>query len=183
MNRTLITILHLLSVVLLVLPSRSRADRHGADEIPEKIAAFFRPPPELTGDFGNYKSPLIFDDGTKVQTPADWQRRRREILQTWRGYLGFWPTLIVKPKVEYLAKERRENFTQHQVRVEIAPNKQTVDGYLLVPDGAKASPAVLVVYYDAGTGAGLGKELRDFGYQLASAVSSRCLSGRRSSQV
>jgi len=162
MNRIFATVLTFLSVVLLVLPNQSRAD-----DIPEGIALFFSPPSELAGDVGGYKSPLIFDDGTKVKTPGDWQRRRKEILQTWCGYLGEWPDLIEKPKVEYLATERRENFTQHQVRVEIAPGEQTVDGYLLVPDGKKIMPAVLVVYYDAETGVGLGKELRDFGYQLA----------------
>jgi len=161
MNRILATMLTLFSVVLLVVSSQS-----WAEEVPDTIAPFFRPPPELAGDFGTYKSPLIFDDGTKVKTPADWQRRRQEILHTWCGYLGDWPPLINKPDITYLAKERRENFTQHQVRIEIAPGGQTVDGYLLIPEGAKASPAVLVVYYDAKTGAGLGKEGRDFGYQL-----------------
>ena len=161
MTRILATMLTLFSVVLLVVSSQS-----WAEEVPDTIAPFFRPPPELAGDFGTYKSPLIFDDGTKVKTPADWQRRRQEILHTWCGYLGDWPPLINKPDITYLAKERRENFTQHQVRIEIAPGGQTVDGYLLIPEGAKASPAVLVVYYDAKTGAGLGKEGRDFGYQL-----------------
>jgi len=46
-----------------------------------------------------------------------------------------------------------------------------VNGYLLIPDGKGPFPAVLVVYYDAETGVGLGKENRDFGYQLAIAVS------------
>ncbi|MEJ2703013.1 MAG: hypothetical protein P8Z79_11290 [Sedimentisphaerales bacterium] len=157
----------LLSVVLLALPNLGRAARAGVDGIPEKIAPFFSPPAEFAGDFGTYESPLIFDDGTKVKTPADWPRRRREILKTWRGYLGDWPPLIDKPEIEYLAEEHRDNFTQHKVRVEIAPGGQTVDGYLLVPDSAKSSPAILVVYYDAKTGIGLGRELRDFGYQLA----------------
>jgi len=133
----------------------------------EPDVSFFRPPAEFAGDFGQYKAPLIFDDGTAVKMPADWQRRRQEILKTWHGMMGAWPPLIEKPKIEYLAKEHRENFTQHKVRVEIAPGQQTVDGYLLVPDGGKSCPAVLVVYYDAETGAGLDKELRDFAYQLA----------------
>ncbi len=68
--------------------------------------------------------------------------------------------------MEYLEEKRRENFTQHRVRVEIAPQRRTVDGYLLVPDGDGPFPAVVVVYYDAETGVGLGKELRDFGLQL-----------------
>jgi beta-glucanase (GH16 family) len=130
-------------------------------------ASFFKPPAEFAGDFGSYKSPLIFDDGTVVKTPADWQRRRREILKTWTGLMGAWPPLVKEPKIEYLATKHRENFTQHKVRVEIAPDGQTVDGYLLVPDGAKSCPAVLVVYYDAETGIGLGREGRDFAYQLA----------------
>jgi len=45
-----------------------------------------------------------------------------------------------------------------------------VDALLLVPDGdvhASNHPAVLVVYYDAETGAGLGAHSRDYGWQLA----------------
>jgi dienelactone hydrolase len=139
----------------------------GVDNVPEKIASFFRPPAEYAGDFGPYKSPLIFNDGTAVKTPADWKRRRQEIVQTWHGLMGAWPPLIEKPKIEYLVKEHRENFTQDKVRVEIAPSGQMVDGYLLVPDGGKSCPAMLVVYYDPETAIGLGKELRDFGGQLA----------------
>lgn len=134
--------------------------------IPREIAPFFKPPRELADDFGNYRSPLRFYDGTPVKRPADWQKRRQEILETWQEIMGPWPSLIDKPKVEYLAKQRRENFTQYQVCVEIAPNQQTVNGYLLVPDGKGPFPAVLVAYYDAETGVGLGKEFRDFGFQL-----------------
>ncbi|MHC4510378.1 MAG: prolyl oligopeptidase family serine peptidase [Planctomycetota bacterium] len=157
----------LLSTVLLLLPNQTVQGKSGGDNVPASIAPAFSPPAEFTRDFGQYKSPLEFDDGTVAGTPADWQRRRREILQIWHGMMGTWPPLIEKPAIEYLAKEQRENFIQHKVRVEIAPERQAVDGYLLVPDGGKSCPAVLVVYYDAETGVGLGKELRDFGYQLA----------------
>ena len=157
----------------LILPNESCAQiQVGKDtdgdikDVPQKIAPFFNPPREFIDDFGDYKSPLKFYDGTPVKTPAEWQKRRQEILTTWHNIMGAWPALIEKPKIEYLAKDRRELFTQHQVSVEIAPNEHTVKGYLLVPDGDKAFPAVLVVYYDAETGAGLGKEFRDFGLQL-----------------
>jgi len=163
-----------LSIVLLLLTTGAGVQSQpggdsgsAADNVPEKIAPFFRPPAEFAGDFGQYKSPLIFDDGTAVKTPADWLRRRQEILKTWHEMMGAWPPLIEKPKIEYLVKEHRENFTQHKVRVGIAPGGQMVDGYLLVPDGGKSCPAVLVVYYDAETAIGLGKELRDFGGRLA----------------
>jgi dienelactone hydrolase len=138
-----------------------------AEKPPEEIQSSFAPPPEFAGDFGTYQSPLKFDDGTRVQTPADWQRRRNEILAYWRSMIGLWPPLVEKPKIQYLEQKHRDNFTQHRVSVEITPDEQTVGGYLLVPDGEGPFPAVLVVYYDAETGVGLGKELRDFGYQLA----------------
>jgi len=146
--------------------SNSLSDTNSRDAISRKIAPFFSPPPKLANDFGKYRSPLKFYSGIPVKTQQDWQKRRNEILKTWHGIMGQWPPMIEKPKIEYLEKKRRENFTQHKVRLEIAPKQQTVDGYLLVPDGAKLYPAILTVYYDAETAVGLGKELRDFGYQL-----------------
>jgi len=137
-----------------------------AAHIPEKISHLFKPPEEFAADFGDYRSPLIFNDNTAVKTPADWSRRRREIVETWESYIGSWPPLIERPKIQYLSSKQRENFTQHQVSVEIAPEQQTVDGYILIPDSEGPFPAVLVVYYDAETGVGLGKELRDFALQL-----------------
>jgi len=137
------------------------------DKIPRVIESSFRPPSEFEDKFGTYESLLTFQDGTPVKTAADWQRRKKEILATWRSIIGSWPDLIEKPKIQYYEQTRRDSITQHRISVEIAPDNQTVIGYLLVPDGDGSFPAVLVVYYDAETGAGLGKELRDFGYQLA----------------
>jgi len=161
-------------LVLLLLSSQaalhSRPNAYSGPEInrpPMEIAPFFKPPLELAGDFRNYRSVLKFYDGTPVKTSSDWIRRRKEILNTWHGLMGNWPPLISNPKIECLAIESRENFTQRHVRIEIAPGQQTVDGYLLIPNGKKPFPAVLVVYYDAETGAGMGKDLHDFGYQLA----------------
>ena len=142
-----------------------------AATVPEVLRPCFAPPPQFADDLGDYRSPLVFDDGTPVRTAADWSRRREEILTTWRHLLGDWPPLIAKPDVRHLEQTHRDNFTQQEVSVEIAPGGQAVGGYLLVPDteGQKArGPAVLVVYYDAETAVGLNdKELRDFGYQLA----------------
>ena len=105
-----------------------------ADDIPKSLAPFFRPPPELANDYGGYASPLKFYDGKPVKSPADWPKRRREILDTWHKFMGPWPALIAKPKVEYLEKERRERVTHHHINLEVAPG-QTRDAYLLLPDG------------------------------------------------
>ncbi|MHC4739431.1 MAG: alpha/beta hydrolase family protein [Planctomycetota bacterium] len=75
--------------------------------------------------------------------------------------------MLKKPGIEELKETKRDNFIQHQVRIEIAPGKQTVDGYLLKPEDKGPLPAVVVVFYDAETAVGLGKENLDFGYQLA----------------
>ena len=57
---------------------------------------------------------------------------------------------------------------QNHIRLEVAPGWTTDDAYLLVPDGDGPFPAVVVVFYDAKTGVGLGKEpKRDFARQLA----------------
>lgn len=132
-----------------------------------KIAPSFRPPEELASDLGNYKSPLVFDDGRPVRTPEEWQQRRKEILRFWHEALGPWPPLIERPAVEVLQTEKREGFLQKKIRLQAAPELE-IEGYLLIPPGDKPRPAALVVYYDAETGVGLNpkSKLRDFSYQL-----------------
>jgi pimeloyl-ACP methyl ester carboxylesterase len=139
----------------------------GEEGVWNKIAPFFRPPAELAEDSGNYRSPLVFDDGRPVRTSDDWRRRREEILQFWHKSLGPWPPLVEKPVIAVVEKQKRESFTQKKVRLQVAP-RLGIEGYLLLPEGDRPRPAVLVVYYDAETGAGLNpkSKLRDFGYQL-----------------
>src|SRR2546430_1531304 len=151
--------------------SPSEGERGGVRGRPrgpwEIIAPFFQPPSEFAGQFGAYRSPLLFNDGTPVKSAADWPRRRAEILREWNELMGPWPPVIERPKLEVLSETRRENFSQRRVRLEIAPN-QTDEGWLLVPDSQGPFPAVLVVYYEPETSVGLSTNaLRDFGYQLA----------------
>lgn len=140
----------------------------GDDRLPPAdLAEFFRPPEKYRGDLGKFRSPLQFADGTTVKTPRDWQRRRAEILTTWHQAMGAWPPLIEKPQVVTVATTRRENITQHQLRLGIGLGGEMVDAFLLVPAGKGPFPAVVVVYYDAQTGVGLGTKLRDYGLHLA----------------
>ena len=46
--------------------------------LPAELERFFQPPEHYRSDFGTFRSPLLFADGTQVKTPADWQRRRAE---------------------------------------------------------------------------------------------------------
>lgn len=153
----------LLTVSMFVSASRGQetSDRWKA------IAPHFTAPPQYAGQLGSYRSPLRFSDGTAVRSAADWQRRRREILDHWHGVMGAWPPVIERPAIDTVETKRRENFTQHQVRVETARG-QITHGYLLVPDGDGPFPAVFVPFYEPETSTGQNdKKLRDFAYQLA----------------
>jgi hypothetical protein len=132
------------------------------------IAPFFTPPAESANQFGKLRSPLLFNDGSRVVTAADWSRRRAEILRTWHELMGPWPPLVEPPRLEVLSESRRDNFKQRRVRLGIAPG-QTGEGWLLLPDSVGPHPAVLVVYYEPETSVGLNPDqpLRDFGLQLA----------------
>jgi dienelactone hydrolase len=138
----------------------AEADNHWA-----KIGQYFQPPAEYAGKLGEYPSPLTFYGGSPVAGAKDWPKRRQEILEKWHGLMGAWPPLLARPKVEFIGKSQRENFTQHQVKVELAPN-YLMAGYLLVPEGKGPFPAAFVPYYNPETSIGLTNQLRDFAYQL-----------------
>src|SRR5687767_15023645 len=106
----------------------------------ERIASAFRPPDALTNDLGEYRSPLVFADGKKVISAEDWANRRKEIVQAWTRFLGPWPSLIEKPRIEWLSQTNRDNFVQHRVRVEVARGLM-IEGYLLIPVGKGPFPA------------------------------------------
>ena len=133
----------------------------------DEIATYFKPPKWWRGKFGKYRSLPLFNDGSKVKTPADWVRRRAEILKDWLDFLGQWPALITEPKVQVLGEKRRENFRQITVRFKWTPVEFTT-GYLLIPEGKGKRPAVVTVFYEPETAVGLGKNPhRDFALQLA----------------
>ena len=159
-------ILALLIVAAVSAQENDTAQLTPSDNAEATIKPYFSPPETFRNKFGAYKSPLRFDDGSEVKTPADWKRRRAEILEQWQTLLGKWPPLITKPNVETLSSERRENFTQHRVRFAWTPNESTT-GYLLVPDGNGPHPAVVTVFYEPETAIGQGTPNRDFAIQLA----------------
>ncbi|MBM3402960.1 MAG: sialidase, partial [Bacteroidetes bacterium] len=134
----------------------------------EKIAPYFVVPDTFRNQYGPYRSALNFYRGKEVKNSTDWTRRRTEILNRWNGFLGKWPALITDQKLEYLDSVRKEVFTRYRVRFNWVPGQKT-EGYLLVPPGKGKKPAVITVYYEPETAAGLGRpDLpdRDFAYQL-----------------
>lgn len=132
----------------------------------KRIEQYFQPPEEFKDVLGENRSPLKFDDGSEVKTKDSWTRRRKEILEDWHKLMGAWPALLADPKVDIVKTEQRENFTQHEVTVQV-DTKNAVKGYLLVPPGKGPFPAVLTVYYEPETAIGKSpQKTRDFGLQL-----------------
>jgi len=136
--------------------------------LPPELAPYFQCPPQFANQLGDYRSPLIFADGAKVQTPADWQRRRAEIRAAWDEAMGAWPARLTKPRIELIAQIEREGFQQRKVRVEIAKDEMA-DAFILVPAGDRATKraAIVVPFYEPETSIGANnKSNRDFAYQL-----------------
>jgi hypothetical protein len=136
----------------------------------KEIAPFFVVPEEYRNEFGDYRSPLKFYDGRPVRSAADWPPRRKEILDRWNKMMGEWPPLLKDQQVEYIDSVKRDGYTQFRVRFKWLPGEET-EGYLLVPFKKGKKPAVVSVFYEPETGAGLGtsdrtKNKADFAYQL-----------------
>ena len=131
-----------------------------------KISPFFSPPAAFKDKYGDYRSPLKFYNGKPVQSPADWKKRREEILVRWHEMMGVWPPFIKDQKMELLETTHKDGYTQHHIRFNWVPD-QKAEGYLLIPDTKGKKPAVITVYYEPETAIGSGAPYRDFAFQLA----------------
>ncbi len=155
--------------ILLLLLFPMIASAQATDALPDSLKPLFAPPAEFAGDFGEFRSPLKFENGDEVKSAEDWAKRREEIRTLWHERMGTWPPLITEPVVETFESVKLENFTRHRVRFLWTPQEETT-GYLFIPDKAAESPrpAVLTVFYEPETAAGIdGKPYRDFAYQFA----------------
>jgi hypothetical protein len=156
----------LLSIVSASMAAETASRRA---ELEKQLAPYYEPPAEFARKLGDYKSPLKFADGSEVKSKDDWARRRAEIQRTWHQRLGPWPPLVEKPKVERLETVDREGYSEIHVHVQVSPEGQVADGYLLIPPGEGPFPAVLVPFYEPLTSIGRGQKghgTHDYGLQL-----------------
>ena len=131
-----------------------------------KISSYFVPPEKYANELGAYRSPLLFYNGDTVKTKGDWQKRRIEIQEKWHNMMGEWPPVMTQQKFEIVSEEKKEDFTQYKVRFYWTPNEET-EAYLLIPKKKGKKPAVISVFYEPETAAGMGNPDRDFAYQLS----------------
>src|SRR5690554_2292596 len=114
-----------------------------AQVIWEKISPYFSVPAVYKGEYGDYTSPFIFNNGDTVKTAADWNKRREEIRSKWQEMMGNWPPLLEDQEMEILWKStRKEGFSEYRVSFNWTPHEKTA-GYLLIPVGEGKKPAVI----------------------------------------
>ena len=157
--------------VVVSLASIRAEDSPARAVLGQRLEKYTQPPTEFAGQLDSYRSPLKFADGSSAKSPEDWQRRRKEILETWHKRLGAWPPLVERPIVKRLETVEKEGFVQHHVHVQISPEGKLADGYLLMPPGKGPFPAVLVPFYEPLTSIGEGTQgkgrgTHDYGLQL-----------------
>lgn len=139
-----------------------------AESLAGALAPHFGPPPGVAAGSDAYRSPLLRPDGTRVASASEWPEQRLRLLEAWQQAMGPWPERLAHPRLEVLGETRRDAFRQRRVRLETAPG-QTGEGWLMIPDGPGPFGAVLVVYYEPETSAGLNpaQSHRDYGLELA----------------
>lgn len=161
--------LFLAGLLSFVFCSASFGQNENNEKLWQQIKPFTMPPAEFAGKLGDYRSPLLFKDATRVDSAEAWQRRRKEILATWHERLGPWPALLEKPTVKRSETVEKDGYTQHRVQVQISSDGKQADGYLLVPKGEGPFPAVFVPFYEPKTSIGEGQKgqgTHDYGLQL-----------------
>lgn len=164
-HQSLISLLCLFCFASL-LPASDPARR---EQLAAQLRAYYEPPTEFVGKLGDYRSPLLFADGKKVQDARDWEQRRREIYERWQKRLGAWPPLVDRPELKQLASEQRDEYQRRRLEVQISVDGKTVEGILLIPPGKGPFPAVLVPFYEPLTSVGEGQKgqgTHDYGLQL-----------------
>lgn len=167
--RFTISLFFIASIFITASAQKDANDHKQADKqkLWQQIAPFFAPLDSFQNNCGAFRSPLKFYDGQTVDSPEDWLKRRKEIVERWNGMMGKWPELIKNQEFEFLDSIKRDNFTQYKVRFNWLPNEKT-DGYLLIPNGKGKKPAVITVFYEPETAiGGSDKPFRDYAYQLA----------------
>lgn len=93
-----------------------------------------RPPAEIPAD-ATRPAPLLFDaEHQPITTPDGWARRRAELVNAWRGFLGQIRAPRAVPPLEVLEEDRPEGAVRQLVRYEAEPGLP-VEGYLLRPEG------------------------------------------------
>jgi len=142
----------------------------GAATLPASLKDHVHPPMGFEVDPQVYRSPLLREDGSVVDSPQAWKVHRQVLRQQWMEVMGPWPELLNEPVIMAGEIRRVDGYLEQSVRLQVMAQRW-IDGWLLLPEGNGPFASVLVVFYDAETSIGRRSDRpgRDFGRQLVQA--------------
>ncbi|MDB4776972.1 hypothetical protein OAH08_01310 [Verrucomicrobia bacterium] len=92
--------------------------------VPSILKAFAAPPASFRIDPIAYESPFNSETQTRVKSVDDWNRRRKEIHDSWMEVMGPWPELLKDNSLEVGATKDCGNYIQQRVFLDIAPQQR-----------------------------------------------------------
>jgi dienelactone hydrolase len=125
---------------LALLRSAAAADIGWLDDVQQS-------PKTLPVDAPKLAPLLVDDDGGKIETVKDWQRRRTTIRRWWLDFLGtLKPDRNSVPKLTVIDEDYPEGVIRQLVRYEAEPGDVT-EGYLLKPAAPAGRRPGVVVFH------------------------------------
>jgi dienelactone hydrolase len=106
------------------------------------------PGPDAYPSVKELPDPFLFKDGTRVKTPADWPRRRAELVQLILGYeYGRLPAAATTVNPEETLPAKKDDATgatEHSLVLTMGPDaKVSTHLFLTVPAGAGPFPVII----------------------------------------
>ena len=122
----------------------TRADAEHGDV--SWLAEVQTPPAALPKKAPTLASLLVDDAGGKIDTPAKWQEKRKQLLAQWLQFLGPLKVKQDPPKLKVLEEEKLDGAIRQRISYEVEPGI-TVEAYLLMPAKLEGkAPGVVVMH-------------------------------------
>ncbi len=130
---------------------------------PRWFAPYQAVPDSVRGSLGFLPSPLAAPEGGRIATTAQWEARRAQLLEKWRGILGKMSCEAPVPQVRFEREFRENGYTGKLGYLQVEPDYWEKI-YLMLPDRPlrHPTPVVILPYYDVDTPAGQNLGGRNF---------------------
>lgn len=116
------------------------------DDRPVEILDLQRPPARLPEN-ATRPAPLLFDgEHQPIESVEAWSKRREELRERWREFLGEIRAPRAAPKLTVIEEDRPEGVVRQLVRYEAEPGLP-IEAYLLRPEGeGRGRPGAVVLH-------------------------------------
>ena len=137
----------LAALLVFSLPPSDAASLH-AEEIPSWIVEVTTPPENIPAPAKPLAPLLVSSDGKKIETPAQWEQRRKELLAKWNEFLQPFAYPDLAPKYKVVSTEKVGSLVRERIEYEVEPGV-VVPAYVLRPADLKENelrPGILALH-------------------------------------